>query len=227
MRGNFLEIWHGNILSEESEIQTFYSLLNEEEKTKAATFIRLEIQKKYINTRGVLRKVLGSYLDIKPREIIIRTGEHGKPFVDNEGELFFNLSHTGNKFAIAVSNCGDVGIDLEQYRDRSNLQGLVEKCFSDHEQHYWQDLSKQQKVIMFYRFWVRKEAFVKAVGRGIALGLDQCNVNPQNQSQFLSIPDGHGLAEDWKIVDVTLEQDDVCAVVIKDMEFTYKQIELK
>lgn len=222
---SFLEIWHGNILSAESEQQNYYALLNDAEKEKEATFLRPELQKKYINTRGVLRKILGSYLNVNPQKIRINTGEHGKPFVDDE--LFFNLSHTGNKFAIAVSNNAEVGIDLEQYKNRTNLQGLVGKCFSKEEQAYWHKLTKPQKVTMFYRFWVRKEAFVKAVGRGIALGLNQCAVDPQNQLRFISIPDKYGVEDDWKIVEVTLDKADVCAVVINNAEFKYKLTELK
>ncbi len=224
MTEKFLDIWHGDILPTEPEEHNYYELLNDDEKQKSATFTRVEVQKKYIKTHGVLRKVLGDYLKTHPQEINIKTGEHGKPFVDDE--LFFNLTHTGNRFAIAVSNCGEVGIDLEHYRERNNLQGLVEKCFSKQENDYWQGLSKEQKIIMFYRFWVRKEAFVKAVGRGIALGLDQCGISPQDQSRFLTLPKEYGVVEDWKIVDITLEEGDVCAVVIKDMEFKYKKIAL-
>ena len=225
MAESFLDIWHGDILSAESEQQNYHVLLNDEEKQKASTFLRPELQQKYINSRGMLRKVLASYLNINPQKISIKTSEHGKPFV--EDELFFNLSHTGNKFALAISGSGEVGIDLEQYRDRKNLQGLVGKCFSEQEKNYWQGLSEQQKIIMFYRFWVRKEAFVKAVGRGIALGLNQCAVNPKNQSRFTGIPSGYGTIEDWKIVEVTLDKAYACAVVINDTEFKYKLTELK
>jgi len=147
MTDAFLDIWHGEILTAEPERQNYYALLNDEEKQKASTFLRPEMQQKYSKTRGVLRKVLASYLDVSPQKISIKMGEHGKPFVDDE--LFFNLSHTGNKFALAVSNCGEVGIDLEQKRDRNNLQGLVERCFSEQEANYWQALSEKQKVTMF------------------------------------------------------------------------------
>jgi len=226
MTEGFLEIWHGDILPPKPEKLDYYQFLNADEKEKASTFVRPELQKKYIKTRGVLRKVLGSYLNEKPQEIIINTGEYGKPFI-NESRLYFNLSHAGNKFVIAVSNCGEVGVDIEQYKNRNNLSGLVRKCFSDVEKAYWQCLSEEQKVAMFYRLWVRKEAFVKAVGRGIALGLNQCVVNPQNHTRFLNIPDEYGLSNDWKIVDVKLNKDDACAVVIKDMKFNFKQIELE
>jgi len=226
MSDKFVDVWHGDILPEALEEQNYYCLLNKTEKEKAASFIRPELQQKYINTRGRLRQVLGSYLNIKPQQINIQIAEYGKPFIEG-AELFFNLSHTGNKLVLAVSNTGEIGIDLERYKQRHNLIGLVKKCFSALEQDYWLGLSESQKTIQFYRFWVRKEAFVKAVGRGIAIGLNQCEVNPDDLTRFLTIPSNYGLLEDWKIVDVQLDKEDVCAMVVKGIEFTYKQIELK
>jgi len=225
MAESFIDVWHGDILSEEDGQQNYYEFLNDDEKVKVASFTRPGIQKKYIKTRGVLRKVLGEYLEIKSQDIEIKIAEHGKPFVENEA-LFFNLSHTANRLVIAVSNNSEIGIDLEQYKYRKNLQGLVKKCFSEEEKHFWESLSAQQQVMLFYQLWVRKEAFVKAIGRGIAVGLDQCVINPKQQTEFLSIPNEYGVAGDWKIVDVHLNKEDVCALVVKNMNFNYKSIGL-
>ena len=227
---NFVELWHGELLSEDSlskgmTEQIYWPLLNHDEREKAATFGRPDLQKKYIKTRGVLRKILSSYLDTEPQNIIIKTGEYGKPFLV-EGSVSFNVSHTGNKFVVVVSNIGDIGVDIEHCRKRKNISALVRKCFSEVEISYWSFLSEEDKTMMFFRFWVRKEAFVKAVGRGLALGLDQCIINPRNQARFLDIPEIYGLASDWKILDVSLDHDDICAVVTKNQDFKYKQMTL-
>lgn len=236
MQGNFLDVWHGNLSIDENTVnenvadevfrQTYWDLLNEYEQEKSASFTRLNIKNKYIKTRAELRKVLSTYLNIEPRQIIIETGEYGKPFLLKE-PLFFNLSHTRNRLVIAVSNIGDIGVDIEQVIARKSLAALVKKCFSEEESVYWHTLSEQQKTLMFYRFWVRKEAFVKAVGRGLALGLDRCVINPVEQAHFLEIPVDYGLPLNWKIVDVPIDEEHVCTVVTKDTEFEYTQTELK
>lgn len=223
MFANFVEIWHGDILSDELSCQTYLPLLDEYEKDKASTFSNTVLQKKYIKTRAVLRKILASYLNIEPQNLIIKTSEYGKPSLDDDS-VFFNLSHKDNQFVLAVSNVGDIGVDLEQCKNRDSISRLAEKFFSEVEILYWHSLSDELKINMFYRFWVRKEAFVKAVGRGIVLGLNQCVINPDNQSRFLSIPEDYGLASNWKILDVPLN-DSVCAVVTKDLKFEYKQTE--
>jgi len=220
---NFVEIWHGDILSDGPEDQIYWPLLDDTEKDKARAFSQETLQKKYINMRGILRKILASYINVEPQNLVIKIAEYGKPFVEKDS-IFFNLSHKDNQFVLAVNNAGEIGIDLEQSKKRKSISGLVEKCFSETESLYWNALPEELKTKSFYHFWVRKEAFVKAVGRGIVLGLNQCVVNPEDQSGFLSIPEAYGLASNWTIIDVALDEG-ICAVVTKSMEFEYKQSE--
>ncbi len=224
-KDNFVTLWHGEILPKNGDNKDFLPLLNEHEKNKASTYTRLDLRQKYINTRGVLRLILAPYLDCNPHQIPIETGEYGKPFIPEQlaKSVQFNVSHTGNELVIVVSNCSEVGIDIEQCKNRKSLLGLVEKCFSDKEANYWKNLPEEQKVDIFFRFWVRKEAFVKAVGRGIGLGLNQCSINPEEQDRFTSIPQDYGFAQDWKIVDVPLDSVNVCAIVTKNLKFNYTQ----
>ncbi len=222
----FVEIFSGEMLSAESDREDYSQFLNDDDKQKAAEFLRPELAKKYIKTRGVLRKVLASYLNEQPEKLIIKTNEYGKPFVP-ESELFFNLSHSGNQFVIAVSNGGEIGVDLEQPKQRVNLSGLVNKCFSREERIYWESLPLKDQANMFYSFWVRKEAFVKAVGRGIALGLNQCVIDPDQHDTFLSIPATYGKANEWKIVDVPIAATYCCALVTKQMDFDFRQARIE
>ena len=225
VKDNFVEIWHGDILTEEPPEQMFWALLSKEEKHSANNFTRQELKHKYIKTRGILRTILGNYLNSEPQNIIIKIAEHGKPFLADI-DLYFNLSHTANMFAVAISNTGEIGIDLEIARARQNLPAIVKKCFSETEGLYWNALPDELKISMFFRFWVRKEAFVKAVGRGIALGLEHCEVDPLYQDRFLNIPGNYGLASDWKIIDIPFDDQSFCAVVMKNRNFRYKKTRL-
>ena len=221
MNSNFVDLWHGELLPMDAKDKDYWAFLNDDERKKATSFGRQDLQQKYIKTRGVVRIILATYLKSDPKKITIKVGEYGKPFVSDKA-VYFNLSHTGNKFVIVVSNCTEVGVDIEQCRYRKSLPALVEKCFSDTEAIFWNALPEEKKMHMFFRFWVRKEAFVKAVGRGISVGLNQCSIDTQNQNYFSSIPSDYGFVSDWKIVDVSLDKNDVCAVVTKDLEFNFK-----
>ncbi len=224
MADNFVNVWYGDILLSASNDLDYWAMLDDQERKRADTFKQQTLQKKYIKTRGVLKAILARYLSVEPQQLTIESAEFGKPFINTDQNLYFNLSHKGNRFVLAVSNIDEIGVDIEQDRGRQNLSALVKKCFSEQEAQYWYALPEDQQTAMFYRFWVRKEAFVKAVGRGIALGLDQCVIDPGEQSSFLTIPAVYGLATDWKILDIKLAEEDVCAVVLKEgVEFEFKQ----
>lgn len=227
MNHNFIDSWVGDILSNENLLtklsdQPYWSLLNSEEREKASRFARPNLQNKYVKTRGALRTILASYLKINAQNIEFKLGEYGKPYLP-DNSIHFNLSHTENKFVVVVSN-EPLGVDIEHIKKRQGLAGLVDKCFSEIEQTHWNNVSKQEKTALFYHFWVRKEAFVKAVGRGIALGLNECVVNPKQMNQFLSIPHEYNFASDWKILDMKIEKMK-CAIVTKDKDYKIRHLQ--
>jgi 4'-phosphopantetheinyl transferase len=119
-----------------------------------------------------------------------------------------------------VANNCQLGVDIEQCKQRASLADLVKKCFSVEEAAYWQQLPEHQKHYTFYQFWTRKEAFVKATGLGISLGLSECVINPDNTQQFLRVPLHCGLATDWHSRDIDLGQN-LCAALVADKIITY------
>ena len=130
MNSHFVDIWYGNIISSENLLDKgflekeqdnpYWFLLSGNERKKASNYRYPDLQKKYIKMRAILRITLAPYLHNEPQEIIFKAGEHGKPFLA-DANIFFNLSHTGNKFVIAVSNIAEVGVDIEKIRDRKCL----------------------------------------------------------------------------------------------------------
>ena len=182
-------------------------------KLKPRKFKNALLHKRYVEVHGRLRNVLAQTLNQPPEKIRIKKAEHGKPYLADYPELAFNLSHSADRLMIAVGwNC-QLGVDIEICKQRINLSGLVDKCFAEEEAAYWNKLPEDQKKPEFYRFWTRKEAFVKATGHGIALGLNHCVINPENPTEFLRVPDKCGQASAWHVLDIDLGEGIFCAVV--------------
>ncbi len=195
-----IDVWLGKLVKE-TDNHDYWVLLNEVEKNKAAS-IRLAIQKaQYVEVRAKLRWVLANYINEKPEQLIFAQEKHGKPYLLEHDHWHFNLSHSGDQLAIAVVQHCSVGIDVEQWKRKADYQALVKRCFAEEEQAYWRSLPDEHKKSEFYRFWTRKEAFVKATGRGIGLGLDQCVILPEKTTEFLRVPSEYGFASDWEIYD--------------------------
>jgi len=215
MNNDTIQIWHGNISVEETDYPNYWHILDADEQARAGKFKNDLLRKRYVEVHGRLRKLLARILDEPPEKISIKTAEHGKPYLADVPELAFNLSHSADAMVIAVGQNCRLGVDIEFCNPRANLVGLVDKCFADEEIAYWNALPEVQQIAGFYRFWTRKEAFVKATGHGISLGLSLCVVNPENPTGFLRVPESCGEASIWHAQDLKLGQG-VCSAVVAD-----------
>ncbi len=194
-----IDIWYGDLEETPLTELDLHVLLSEAEKTHAATIRRPLVRTRYVAVRAGLRSILARYLDQPPREILIGRTQYGKPFLVEYPDLYFNLSHSGNSCVLALSTSAPLGVDVERVRNRRGFEGLVKKCFTPLEAQYWHALPEQQQLGAFFRFWTAKEAFVKAVGRGIALGLNRVEIDPGSPLRLLSIPGAYGPVEHWAI----------------------------
>jgi len=212
-----IEIWHGNIAVDNAHYQNYWRVLDAVERAHAEKIKNDLLHKRYVEVHGCLRNILAQTLNQPPEQINIKKTEHGKPYLVDMPELVFNLSHSASALVIAVGwNC-QLGVDIESCKPRTSLAGLVDKCFAEEEIAYWNKLPEAQKILEFYRFWTRKEAFVKATGRGIGLGLNRCVINPENQAGFLRVPADCGQASTWHVQDIALGQG-VCSALVTDKD---------
>jgi len=216
-----VELWYGELTADDLTYHRYWPLLDTAEHAHAQQLTNPLIRQRYVQVHGRLRSILSRYLGRPPERINIKKAEYGKPYLADYPELAFNLSHAANSLVIAVAYDCRLGVDIEHCKPRSNLPQLVAKCFADDEADYWHNLPEEQKNLAFYRFWTRKEAFVKATGRGIALGLSQCVINPGNQASFLNLPAEFGQTRSWRISAIQLAtRPSLCGAIVADKAVT-------
>lgn len=153
--------------------------LDEVEQQRAARFVRKDLQRLYMLAHGGLRAVLSTYLGVAPNHVeIVRTAT-GKPFLrkdrQDQSTITFNLSHAHGRALIAVSNGQEVGVDLESVRSEVNASALSERYFSRSEHAAIMQAPEEQRTTKFFRYWVAKEALLKAQGIGLR-GLSDCEI---------------------------------------------------
>ena len=213
-----VEIWNGKVSAEDAHYQAYWRVLDEAEQTHAGKIKNMLLHKRYVEVHGRLRNLLAQMLNQPPEKIRIKKTEYGKPYLADYPELAFNLSHTADRLMIAVGRNCQLGVDIEICKPRVNLSGLVNKCFAEEEAAHWTQLPETQKNQAFYRFWTRKEAFVKATGHGISLGLNHCVINPENPTEFIRVPDLYGQASAWHVQDIDLGEG-ICSAFVTHKEF--------
>jgi 4'-phosphopantetheinyl transferase len=177
-----------------------------------------QAKSRFVRVRAELRRLLGQYLDCHPASISFTIGEHGKPRLvgtaPNTG-LVFNLSHCGDCALIGFGLDTALGLDVEQQRRISNLDGLARRCFAAEEWAWWQNLPPDERVIGFLRVWTGKEALVKASGEGIRVGLRNIALDLAGSARFIALPTVCGLVSQWHLHEIDLGAG-VCAAVCHD-----------
>jgi 4'-phosphopantetheinyl transferase len=128
--------------------------------------------------RGPLVQLLGVYLDMRGDEVRLIDGEFGRPSLDPTygTSLGFNWSHSGDYALVAISRHLAPGIDIERRRPRNRSVDIAEHYFHRDEFAALVSLPPAARSDAFLELWTAKEAVLKALGRGIAFGLDRLHV---------------------------------------------------
>ncbi len=140
------------------------------ERDRADDF-RLEApRRRFVIARGVLRTLLGKYLDAPPAAIEFAGDERGKPRLAPQyaaANLYFNVSHSGDLALIAMAAGCEVGIDVELVRDVIRMEQIARRFFHANEAEALRDTPAADRGAAFLRCWTGKEAVLKAVGTGV------------------------------------------------------------
>src|SRR5258706_3213420 len=155
-----------------------YATLTPDERTRSARFQFERDRQRFIVARGVLRDLLGRYLQTQPSQIRFAHNAFGKPDLGPEfgSRLKFNLSHSAGLALIAIATASNVGVDLEYIRAQSDYTDIARRFFSAVEVDYLSALPGHLYAEAFFSCCTKKEAYVKACGEGLAIPLNSFSV---------------------------------------------------
>lgn len=126
---------------------------------------------RHLAGRGLIRLLLAHQYGCAPREVSLAEGPDGKPrpneAPDDAPTLTFNLAHTENVVAVALSRTRPVGIDVEPLTRVDHHEALAERVLTEAELRQWKSLPPPDRPAFFIHVWTCKEAFLKATGRGL------------------------------------------------------------
>ena len=150
--------------------------LSIDERARAARFVRDEDRRDFTAAHALLRTALSGCAPAPPDAWTFVVPEPGgKPALGGGGAppLSFNLAHTSGLVACVVSSGVEVGIDVERVDRAADAIDLARRFFSPREVADLEACASGQRQARFIDIWTLKEAFVKAIGRGLAEPLDR------------------------------------------------------
>jgi len=176
--GSEIHAWFADLEQPAEAIQQLAATLTADEKQRAARFHFERDRSRYIAGRGILRHLLGAYLETPPDRLQFRYGEHGKPeLAEPASDLRFNLSHSHGLALYAFVSRREIGCDIERLREDVWRDRIAERFFSRAEAAALSALAPELRTEGFFRCWTRKEAWIKARSHGMSIPLDSFDVN--------------------------------------------------
>ncbi|MFM0276227.1 4'-phosphopantetheinyl transferase superfamily protein [Paraburkholderia aspalathi] len=165
-----VHVWQWDLDVCSGDVDQYWEMLSAQERERADKFRFERHRRRFVAGRGELRRLLSRYLGLSPREVALAYGSDGKPFCTSQPpgwRICFNLSHSENAAALAISSGFEVGIDVEQLRPIEESMPL--DVFSTRERAEFTALPDTERQNVFFESWARKEACLKALGTGFIL----------------------------------------------------------
>lgn len=143
------------------------------EKQEQISRFHYDVDKKLsLYAEILVRTVICESLSIQNNEIVFEKNEYGKPYLTAYPNFHFNLSHTRNAIAIAISN-KPIGVDIERIKT-ADLR-VAKRFFTEQEVDYITKLGINVDK-HFCEVWTRKEAYIKYIGKGLSVPLNSFDV---------------------------------------------------
>jgi 4'-phosphopantetheinyl transferase len=159
--------------------RNFLDTLGLDERSRANRFHFARDRRHFIVARGFLRLVVSRYLETDAERLRFCYGAYGKPALDGvhrNSRLRFNMSHSRGVGLYAITHAREIGVDVEHIRADFASEEIARHFFSPFEADTLCALPPPERVPAFYRCWTRKEAYIKATGRGLSQPLDGFDV---------------------------------------------------
>ncbi|MFN8578315.1 MAG: 4'-phosphopantetheinyl transferase superfamily protein [Candidatus Sericytochromatia bacterium] len=188
-----------------SKISYYKTLLNNEEIFKANRFYFEKDRDCYILARGKLRELLGTILDINPKKIEFKYNDFNKPFIDSN--IKFNISHSKDYILIGFSNSHDIGVDIEYIKDNIKYKQLIYRFFSENEIKEFLTIPEQFQKEAFFNGWTRKEAYIKAIGKGLNISLNSFDVSLKDEEEIKIINIDGKKNTIWKLYNLSCDKE--------------------
>ena len=191
-----LALWRVRL---EGDLDEARALLTDAERARADRFVRAEHGQRWALARAALRRILSTHLGAmgaptQAAAVELELGPYGKPALGPRVPgLGFNLSHSEGWALVGVGCELELGVDVERARPRTRLDRLARWAFSEAEaEAVLARPTPEARRAAFYAVWTRKEAYIKALGMGLALDLRSFEVSWDRPARLLGAPRGRG-----------------------------------
>ena len=194
------------------------------ERARAARYAREVDRARFVARRTVLRRLLATYLGIRPHEVDVSRPPAEKPALaaasGRAPQLRFSTSSSGDVAVVAVTSEAEIGVDVVPADAADDLAAIIAERGSACEVRAFRALAPAARAAAAVAWWSKKEAFVKAIGRGLRYPLDafDVTVDPLDDQRIVAIRDPAFDARAWALCTLTIPPNLTASIVTRGPE---------
>lgn len=201
---NQVHVWTICLEAENAEVRHYESLLTNTEISRANRFSNSDNRQRFIIARASLRKILSLYTDNQATTLDFEHGPGGKPSLSGNTGIHFNLSCSLNRAMVAVAMHRELGIDIQAIAQVTEPESVARLVFSHAEISYLLSLDVHERQMAFAHIWVRKEAYIKALGTGFSRSTHTFSVSPTpgDIDALLQDNNNYQASTEWRLMGI-------------------------
>jgi len=210
-------LWLCHLDRVSADVTALSASLSAQERARAERFGTALLRGRWIAGRATLRSLLGHALGFDPSAVRLRRGVRGRPELDGDYAVDFNVSHTGDTALIAIAtgiqDGTRIGIDVERGERRVNTDGLARKFLTERERAEIALLAADVRRQRFLRLWTCKEAMSKATGDALSAPFRHMDVTLDGGPRLMAGPAPYAPAA-WQLVFAATPADLIATLAI-------------
>nr|WP_319493322.1 4'-phosphopantetheinyl transferase superfamily protein [uncultured Desulfobacter sp.] len=184
-------------ISDPGLLEEYRGCLCAAETQKADRYMKQSDRHLSLVSKALVRYLIGAVTQQDPKSVRFSTNEYGKPFLTGLSDFHFNLSHSHGVAVCALRRGGAVGVDVEDVGRRTNLS-IAGRFFSPAEADLVSKAPDAEKRALFFDIWTLKEAYIKAVGRGLSIPLNSFSFNAEEPDVHIRFSDTGRVDSAWQ-----------------------------
>jgi 4'-phosphopantetheinyl transferase len=196
-----IHIWSTELTLSNDQVNENFALLSPDEANRANRFRFPIHRQRFIAARSMLRKIISLYTAVNPHEIIFAYDVNNKPSLQYPEltRIQFNLSHSEDFAVYALTLDHAIGVDVEKITP-DYKSDVAERFFTPQENAALLRLPPEIQATGFYKIWSRKEAIIKAVGKGLGIPLSSFSISVNDDFEVVMIDNN----ETWSLLPVSV-----------------------
>lgn len=222
-----IQLWCTSLDLPPARVAALATLLEPEEQRRAKRFVFDHSRRRFIVARARLRQLVGAYTGEDPAKIHFDYGDKGKPSFGKGGPAF-NISHS-EELLLAGFCSQPLGVDVEFLREVSDAEAISQRFFSSGETLTLLRLDRSERPRAFLQGWTRKEAYIKAIGRGLSFPLNRFEVvmHPQKPAEIISIDGDTEEAARWTLLHLEPAPNYLGALAVAGLDWRIRGFKLE